>query len=436
MPDTEVARLVNYISNYKLSEAEWQFGMRPYSRAHPPPTSVTMQILTSQSAADALEQGHEYLPDRSVSDADDPELGAAAMEDDATGGGGGAGGFGGGGSGGGNVEEWPDDEEEEAEQRRPHGAKAGVSSSAVLTAPSGAQKRLAGPLLFGSRLKKPKNTAAAKAAQFKRPPKQPPTMSAAPLSLEGSGSASVIGTAEGSANTRRVDPCAELQVVMERNAREAREEREKAEQEKADAAKAAQEEADTAAKAQADAEAKAQEDATAKAQAEEAARGRTPQLIIPLRSAPLAPETQALTGRAGDDQPVMERGGGDPVSVEAEVTSPMPAADTQTSRPEAPQVPPVGGELVVRATPVARTPVLRRVAKATSVPRPQEIEVASSSAPDAEATIAVLPEWTLGGANATLQQHLGEAQTTLRAKEEECSKVAQERDRLAKKLAD
>ena len=37
MPDTEVARLVNHISNCKLSEAEWQFGKRPYSRAHPPP---------------------------------------------------------------------------------------------------------------------------------------------------------------------------------------------------------------------------------------------------------------------------------------------------------------------------------------------------------------------------------------------------------------
>ena len=40
------------------------------------------------------------------------------------------------------------------------------------------------------------------------------------------------------------------------------------------------------------------------------------------------------------------------------------------------------------------------------------------------------------GANTTLQQCLGEVQTELRAKEEECSKAAQERDRLAKKLAD
>ena len=37
IPGAEVAHLVNYISNCKLSEAEWQFGKRPYSRANPPP---------------------------------------------------------------------------------------------------------------------------------------------------------------------------------------------------------------------------------------------------------------------------------------------------------------------------------------------------------------------------------------------------------------
>ena len=42
----------------------------------------------------------------------------------------------------------------------------------------------------------------------------------------------------------------------------------------------------------------------------------------------------------------------------------------------------------------------------------------------------------LVGANADLRQQLGEAQTTLLVKEAECSIVAQERDRLAKKLAD
>ena len=37
MSHTEVAHLVNYISNFKLSEAEWRLGKEPYSRAHPPP---------------------------------------------------------------------------------------------------------------------------------------------------------------------------------------------------------------------------------------------------------------------------------------------------------------------------------------------------------------------------------------------------------------
>ena len=60
-----------------------------------------MQILTPQSAANALEPGHQYLSDRSVSDVDDPDLGVASMEeDDATcDGGDGAGGSTGGGLG-------------------------------------------------------------------------------------------------------------------------------------------------------------------------------------------------------------------------------------------------------------------------------------------------------------------------------------------------
>nr|XP_020152684.1 tol-Pal system protein TolA-like [Aegilops tauschii subsp. strangulata] len=122
------------------------------------------------------------------------------------------------------------------------------------------------------------------------------------------------------------------------NVREAREEREEAERQRVEAAKAAQEEADATAKAHADAAAKAQvaaatkaqADAAAKAQAEEAAHGRTLQLIIPLRFAPLAPEILASTGGAGDEQPIMERGGGDPVIMEAEVTPPTPTTDAQT----------------------------------------------------------------------------------------------------------
>ena len=36
MPHDEVAHMVNYLANCKLSE-EWQFGKEPYSRANPPP---------------------------------------------------------------------------------------------------------------------------------------------------------------------------------------------------------------------------------------------------------------------------------------------------------------------------------------------------------------------------------------------------------------
>nr|XP_020150062.1 translation initiation factor IF-2-like [Aegilops tauschii subsp. strangulata] len=49
-----------------------------------------VQIFSTQSVTDALEPGHQYLAHRSVSDMDDPDLGAASMdEDDATGEGGG-----------------------------------------------------------------------------------------------------------------------------------------------------------------------------------------------------------------------------------------------------------------------------------------------------------------------------------------------------------
>lgn len=37
MPDVEVVRLVNFISNSKLVEGGWQFGKEPYGRANPPP---------------------------------------------------------------------------------------------------------------------------------------------------------------------------------------------------------------------------------------------------------------------------------------------------------------------------------------------------------------------------------------------------------------
>ena len=46
----------------------------------------------SEAMAAIMGLGGDYLPDRAVSDLDDPDLGAAALADDARGGGSGAGG--------------------------------------------------------------------------------------------------------------------------------------------------------------------------------------------------------------------------------------------------------------------------------------------------------------------------------------------------------
>nr|XP_020155049.1 actin cytoskeleton-regulatory complex protein PAN1-like [Aegilops tauschii subsp. strangulata] len=324
-------------------------------------------------------------------------------------------------------------------------------------------------------------------------------VSVAPLSLERSPSASVIGAAEGSTNNRRIDPAADLREAQEKNAWEVREEKEaaakKAEADKAAAAKAAQ--------ADADAEAKAQADTATKKRAEDATRQQIPQLITPLRSTPPAPEISAPAGGAGDEKPVTERERGDAILRETEAPPQPPTADAQGSQPTAPLVPPAGGELMVGSAPMARTPVRCRVEKAASAPRPMEVGSASSSAPKAEASSATPTELVHGGgtsalikaaqdvqgdcrseatalsqcmkafvkthatvrdyhnihaatfnanvreldrrtaglmesrkANAALQQRLGEANTALRAKEDECNRAAQERDRLAKELKD
>ena len=70
-------------------------------------------------------------PDRAVSDVDDPDLGAAALEDDATGGVYRADAS----EEGGGVETWPDDFEEEDEPRPSRGAgKADAGPAAEPTA--------------------------------------------------------------------------------------------------------------------------------------------------------------------------------------------------------------------------------------------------------------------------------------------------------------
>ena len=93
----------------------------------------------------------------------------------------------------------------------------------------------------------------------------------------------------------------------------------------------------------------------------------------------------------------------------------MPAAEAQDSRPNVPPASQGGGELVVGATSVVRTPTRRRAAKATSALRPQEIGASSSSVPDAEATSSVPMEWLHGGGMGTLIKAAQDIQADFRA---------------------
>nr|XP_040245352.1 uncharacterized protein LOC120964620 [Aegilops tauschii subsp. strangulata] len=369
------------------------------------------QLLTTQPTADALAQG----------------------------GGDGAGGS----DGGGGIEAWSDDDAEEAGRRRqPAGNRARASSLVAPSAPSGAPKRRAGTQLQGARPKKPKGSAAAtrreeataKAVRFHRAMKQPPVVHAAPLSLQRSTSASIIGGPEGSANTRCMDPRAELQSAMERNAREAREEQERADKAKVDAARAAQEEADVAARALADASAKAQAEKAAKAQAEKAigvqagaaTHGQAPLLIAPLRSMPPATEVLAPTGGAGIDKPAMEREGDMPSSQGRRRPSRRRLSRPKTVDPTRRQC------LKVVASCSAPTEWLHGGGTSTLIKAAQDVQADFR----AEATALQQCMKVFMKTRATVQRQLGEAQTALRAKEAACLEAEQERDRLAKQLAD
>ena len=98
--------------------------------------------------------GGDYLSDRAVSDADDPDFGAAALEDDTIGGDDGAGAS----EDVGGIETWPDDDEDEDESRHARGAgNADVGPSAEPAAEGGTCKHKQGAALFGSAPKKTKN---------------------------------------------------------------------------------------------------------------------------------------------------------------------------------------------------------------------------------------------------------------------------------------
>ena len=117
-----------------------------------------------------------------MSDVDDPDLGAAALEDTATGGV-----YGAGGSEELGIDTWPDDDDDKDEPRPSRCAgKADAGPSAEPTARGGMRKRKQGAALFGSAPKKPKNPSAAtkqkevamKAAKYQKLPKAPSMVSA------------------------------------------------------------------------------------------------------------------------------------------------------------------------------------------------------------------------------------------------------------------
>ena len=126
---------------------------------------------------------HQFLPDRTMDDVDDPDLGAAAMEEDVAGEDGEAGGSGLGAS----FEDWPDDAEaEDVLRRHPEPDHQSAGPSAAPAPHGGAQKRRAASIYFGSRPKKSKGStaatkrdeAAAKAARFRKAVKQSQAISA------------------------------------------------------------------------------------------------------------------------------------------------------------------------------------------------------------------------------------------------------------------
>ena len=136
------------------------------------------QIYMSDATAAIIGAGGDYQPDRVVSDVDDPDLGAAAVEDTATGGV-----YEAGGSEEGGIETWPDDDEEEEEPRPMRGAgKADAGPSIEPTTRGETCKSKQDVVLFGSAPKKPKNPtaatrrkeAAAKAPKYQKLPKAPP----------------------------------------------------------------------------------------------------------------------------------------------------------------------------------------------------------------------------------------------------------------------
>lgn len=82
--------------------------------------------------------------------------------------------------------------------------------------------------------------------------------------------------------------------------------------------------------------AEAEADAAEKKLTEEAARRQVPLFVVPLNSTLPPPEFTVPTGGAGDEQPVMEREGGDIVMPEMVVPPPPLSGGARDKQPAAP----------------------------------------------------------------------------------------------------
>ena len=134
-------------------------------------------------AAGAAGVERQFLPDHTMDDVDDPDLGAAAMEDAVVGDNAEPGGTGLN-SGFKDCRMMPKSKSPRVASRRLKNQGAGSSTAPVVS--GGAQKRRAASILFGSRPKKSnasttatkRDEAAAKAARFRKAVKQPQAVSA------------------------------------------------------------------------------------------------------------------------------------------------------------------------------------------------------------------------------------------------------------------
>nr|XP_020151478.1 uncharacterized abhydrolase domain-containing protein DDB_G0269086-like [Aegilops tauschii subsp. strangulata] len=312
------------------------------------------------------------------------------------------------------------------------------SSTAPTRAP-GVPKRRADVGMFGNRPSKKakasvattKRQEAAKAAIIWKGPKQRPMVFAALLSLSWAPSASVFGVAGSPKVLRHVDPVAALREATEKNTLEAQQERDTEARADAEVAEAARAKADAAAKAQADAAAKEQADVAAKAQEEEASRGRAPEATGPQHAEP--------------PRPVKAVSVPSPIEVGAVSSSPPGTEATNAASPEwtsgaGSGVLNVAVQNILAQFNTHGATLLQYkkelLARQAAVRDYHNLHAAAYNSQHQELAKRIADLSTGAQAAAGLQKRLGEVESELHTKGQECSQAAQERDRLAKELAD